>query len=102
MTAFNRLPFPATWLALGVAACGAPPPQENRAVEATEARSGAEARAGPVPAPAPKTGAPGPAAAPRWDMAASGEGDAMFLAGADGKRQVTFFCPAETGDLVVN
>jgi hypothetical protein len=76
--------LPSICLALSLAACGAPPrdadPDSNRAAPA----------------------ATGSAPAPRWQTAASGEGDALFLAGPDGKRQVALFCPAETGDLLVN
>ena len=37
-----------------------------------------------------------------WDNAASGEGAGLFLEAADGRRQLTLFCPAGSGDLLVN
>ena len=41
-------------------------------------------------------------ARPAWQSAASGEGDALFLAIGEGPRIVALFCPASSGDLLVN
>jgi len=63
----------------------------------------------PAPAPAPKAvTAPRPVPSTEtptaWDVAASGEGAALYLAdkSGGGKRALTFFCPAGSGELVVN
>jgi hypothetical protein len=37
-----------------------------------------------------------------WESAASGEGAGLFLEGAGGRRELTLFCPAGSGDLLVN
>lgn len=48
--------------------------------------------------------APAPEPSTRWETSASGEGAALYLAHAHrgGERAVTLFCPARSGDLVVN
>ena len=51
------------------------------------------AAAAPAPAPAPSTG---------WQASASGEGDALWLAGRGGARLLTLFCPARSKTLLVN
>lgn len=47
---------------------------------------------------------PAPEPSTRWDVAASGEGAALFLAHfhLGGERVVTLFCPAGSGELLVN
>ena len=45
---------------------------------------------------------PQPAPSSPWQSAASGEGSALFLAAGGGGRAVTLFCPAGSGELVVN
>jgi hypothetical protein len=101
MTIPIRSPLPAFCLALSLAACGAPPPgtdpDSNRAAPVATG-SAQELPAPPKPAPKPAA----PASPPRWETAASGEGDALYLAGPGGTRLVTLFCPAETDDLLVN
>lgn len=37
-----------------------------------------------------------------WESAASGEGAGLFLEAAGGRRQLSLFCPAGSGDLIVN
>jgi hypothetical protein len=96
MTERARPSLPALWLALSLAACGAPPPEAD-----PDTNPAAPAAASMAPAPASAPG-PAPEPAPRWQTAASGEGDALFLAGAGEARRITLFCPAETEDLIVN
>src|SRR5687768_14295755 len=96
-----RTSLPALCLALPLIACGAPPPEANPDSDpAAPAATGAAREAPAAPVAAPKPAAP--PSAPRWETAASGEGDALFLAGPDGTRLVTLFCPADTDDLLVN
>lgn len=45
--------------------------------------------------------APEPAAG-EWDLASSDEGAGLFLSTSDHRRVVTLFCPAESGELLVN
>jgi hypothetical protein len=91
---------------LGIAGCGAPPtadePQSNQGE--THVPKEAEVKSSPLTA-APVGGVSPkarPASEPHWETAASGEGDSLFLAAADGKRTITLFCPAGSDDLVVN
>src|SRR5687767_4596721 len=86
-------------LAAALAACGAPPPRADPDSDPNAPTAPAAAPkpdAAPAPAPRPAPTAPGL----RTD--ASGEGDALFLAGSDGIRRVSLFCPAETEDILVN
>lgn len=93
---------------LALAACGAPPPadepQSNGAGTPAPDESAVKP---PPPTPAPPSAdkaspEAGPASGPRWEVAASGEGDGLVLTGPGGGRLVTLFCPAGTRDLLVN
>src|SRR5688572_24961392 len=97
-----RASMTALGLAAALAACGAPPPEADPDSDPTAPAATPAAPAAPkgdaAPAPAPR---PAPTA-PGWRTDSSGEGDALFLAGSDGIRRVSLFCPAETEDILVN
>lgn len=81
----------ACWLPVAASACGdtgekALPPAAPGNISA---------------APGAQAAAPSADAA-RWASAASGEGASLFLANAGGNRALTLFCPAGSGDLLVN
>lgn len=107
MTKFiTSISLAAAYVAL--AACGAPPQADEAKSDQVKTQAPGEAAVKPAAASpqTPSAGSASPKAGPssgsRWETAASGEGDALFLAVGDGKRSVTLFCPAGSDDLVVN
>lgn len=88
---------PLSALLVAIAACDTPPPSEE-----TETTPEAVDPALPYERSSAEPDAAAEPPGPRWQTAASGEGDALFLASPDGPRRLTFFCPSGSGDLVVN
>jgi hypothetical protein len=89
-------------LLAAASACGptdAPVPVAN---DAGAARPGRTDPAPPTPTFAAPKADEAPKPATGWDLGSSGEGSGLSLNAPGGKRVVTLFCPAGSGDLLVN